>query len=640
MTATPTQLAPNLYLLPGAVNTGVLVADGRALLFDCCDSVTPERLAGALLASRAALSPGACAPTDGVEAVEMVLCTQHRRPNVAGAYRFAEAGARVVAPGAEQHLFERVDDYWGDWRNRWHLYHAQPGPQVLALPLPVARGVSEGDAIEWRGHAIRVLETPGATDGSVSYLVEAGGKRICFSGDAIYGPGQLLDVYSLQKGFGVISDYHGFLGNRRKLLPSLDKLAGSGADVLVPAHGQPIRELAAAIALLKQRLEALWRNYSATSALNHCFPHLLDDTREDPQRMAPAETRGLPGFVRRVGHTSYAVVSESGAALLVDCWRDGVVETLQEWLSQGTIRSLDGCWVSHYHDDHVDGLGRLTLTFGCPILTDEHMADIIEHPTRYLLPCISPNAAPVARATKDGESWQWREFRLTAFHFPGHSLYHGGLLVEGRGTSVFFAGDSGAPTGLDDYCAGNRNFLGAGRGSRRCLEIWRQHRPEHIVNQHQERSFHFSDEQLDYMEAMLVERERLLAEMLPWPHPDFGTDEHWARAYPYEQEAAAGSTIAIEVHLTNHGPESSEGRVEPVLPEGWRWDTARGDGRLTVTARTDGLATPFCERPDGVARLWLTLPEDTAPGRYVVPLRLTWGRRYLGQIRHAVVEIR
>ena len=39
------RLADGLWILRGAVNTGVLVHEDRALLFDACDSVTPERLA-------------------------------------------------------------------------------------------------------------------------------------------------------------------------------------------------------------------------------------------------------------------------------------------------------------------------------------------------------------------------------------------------------------------------------------------------------------------------------------------------------------------------------------------------------------------------------------------------------------------
>lgn len=605
------EVAPGLYVLPGAVNVGLLRAGEQALLFDCCDSLLPQHLASL-----------------GVRRVDMILCTQHRRPNVAGARTFAEAGAAIVVPEAERPLFEDVSSYWEDWRNRWHIYHHRPGPQVLAQPLPVARSVREGDAIEWHGAIIRVLETPGPTDGSTSYLMEAGGRKVCFCGDVLFGDGQVWELYSLQKGFGGILDYHGFLGNLQGLKQSLRKLAGCGAELLVPSHGPIIREPKRAVALALERLSLLWRNYSAISSLNYYFPALLRDTQDDPWRMKPARTQTLPSFVRRVAFTSFALISDSGAALLVDCGHDSVVETLQHWIRKGAITSVEACWVTHYHDDHVDALHRLAQAFGCPILADSHVAPILRCPLRFFLPCISPNPAPVTRGTLDGESWSWREFNLTAFHFPGQSLYHGGLLVEGHGLKLFFVGDSFSPAGIDDYCSGNRNFLGAERGFRRCLAILRRHRPDLLINQHQDRAFSFTQEQLDHMDSLLVEREKLLAALLPWQHPDFGTDEWWVRSYPFEQEACPGSKLAIDVQFTNHGDRAARAAAEPVLPAGWRWQK-RALARTSVPARAEG-----------AVRIWLCLPADAEPARHVIPLRVWWAGRYLGQCRHAVVVVR
>jgi len=546
------KLSTHLYVLKGAVNTGVLIKDGKALLFDCCDSATPERLASL-----------------GARSVEMICCTQYRRPNTVGVHAFLEAGTQLVVPHEERGLFEDVDAYWSNWKNRWHLYHSRPGPQVPVKSMPVERGVGEGDVIEWQGFGIRVIDTPGATDGSVSYLVEDDSKTFGFCGDVLCGSGQVWDLYSLQKGFDTILDYHGFLGGRRILIASLHKVATSGAAVLVPSHGGSVRDVRTATTLVERRLDALWRNYTAISALNYYFPSLCADTSDDPKRMHPAETLELPAWIRRVAYTSFTVISESGAALLIDCGHDSVLAALQEWLNKGTINAVEGCWVTHYHDDHVDSLHRLANTFGCPIIADTHLSEIIEHPQRFFLPCISPCGAPVARATQDGESWEWHEFRLTAFHFPGQTFYHGGLFVEGHGKTAFFAGDSGAPTGLDDYCAGNRVLLGADRGSRRCLAIWRKLKPDYIINEHQDLGFSFTPEQLDYMDGMLAERERLVTELVPWEDPNFGTDEWWIRTYPYEQEACAGATVRIEIQFTNHGHRAIEAQVEPVLPEGW-----------------------------------------------------------------------
>ena len=618
-----TRLSARLVLLHGAVNTGVLVAGQRALLFDCGDSVTPERLTAL-----------------GIETVDLILGTQYRRANTAGAYSFLEGGTRLVAPLAERPLFEDVAAYWNAWGNRWHIYHHQPGPQVPARPLPVWRAVQDGDAIEWQGYRVTVLATPGPTDGSVSYLVEADGVRWCFSGDLLYGAGQLWDVYSLQKGFDGIRDYHGFMGNRRKLIASLGKVAQSGAQRLVPSHGEIIDQPQPAIALTLERLETLQRNYVAITCLNHYFPALYAQRAGDPWRMSPAQTKEPPPFVRRVAFTSFALISESGAALLIDCGKDEVIDTLDAWIAAGEISALEGCWVTHYHDDHVDSLGRLASTLGCPILTDQHMAEIVEYPGRFFLPCISPNPAPVTQATREGESWRWHEFQLTALHFPGQTYYHGGLLVEGQGVKVFFAGDSGSPTGVDDHCCPNRVFLGQGKGFRRCIEIWRQFKPDYIFNQHQERAFCFSEAELDYMEHMLAERERLLAELLPWEDVNFGLDENWCRVYPYEQEVTPGGATAIEVHFTNHGVQPVVARVEPVLPDGWRWQRERSQSQIDVPANTEGAVAAYCARPDGVAHQWIDIPADAQSGLHVIPFRITWRERYLGQFRQGLVRVR
>ena len=617
------KLAANLYMLEGAVNTGVLVHKEKALLFDCCDSVTPARLRSL-----------------GVNSVNMICCTQHRRPNVCGAYAFVENGAGIVAPAAERHLFEDVDAYWSDWRKRWHLYDMRPRPQVLVRPLRVSRGVSNGDTIEWEGYKIHVIETPGATDGSVSYLVEAGGTKACFSGDVLCGTGQVWDLYSMQEGFGAVGDYHGFMGSRAKVIASLRKLSSCGAQLLVPSHGAPIRDVAEATQSLDRRLNEVWRNYTAISALNHYFPTLFDELKDDPMRMAPARTMDLPNWIRRVGWTSFAVVSETGAAFLVDCGAEGVVDTLRKWIDEKTIASVEGCWVTHYHDDHVDALQSALLAFGCPITTDRHLAEIVEQPSWFFLPCISPHGTPVARATKDRDTWSWHEFRFTAYHFPGQTLYHSGLLVEGHGGKPFFAGDSFSPTGLDDYTCGNRMFLGAGRGFRRCIGLLREIQPDYILNQHQERAFAFTNDELDYMERLLAERERLIAEMTPWEDPNFAIDEWWMRTYPYQQDTCAGSVIAIDVEFTNHGTNEARVDVEPVLPAGWRWNRKRGTRSLRIPPKTDGIAAPFGPQPDRAARVWIEVAEGASPGRYVVPLRATWNGHYLGQFRHALVFVR
>ena len=616
------KLGSNLYAFSGAVNTGVLLDNDHALLIDCCDSITPERLRAL-----------------GVTRVDQILCTQHRRPNVAGAYPFISAGAALVVPEKERALFEKTDDYWKDWHNRWHLYHARPSSQVLQRPMSVTRTVRDGDRIIWGGFEISVIETPGMTDGSVSYLVTGYGNRACFVGDCLCAPGRVWELYSLQQGFAGSTDYHGFLGAWRTLLASAGKLTAFPIDILVPSHGVPFENPRQAVEQLEERLMALWRNYSAISALHFHFPSMLEDMKNDPDRMMPAVQLERPEWIPRVTFTSFAVISKTGAAFLIDCGHDSVVSTLEDWLREGRITGVDGCWITHYHDDHVDSLHRFAHTFRKPIYTIREMADVIEHPVRYYLPCISPCGAPVSGVCSEGDSWEWNEFRFTAYHFPGQTYHHSGLLVEGNGQRIFFSGDTGTPTGMDDYTAGNRVFLGEARGTRRCLDIWRQTNPDQIISQHQNLAFVYTPEQLDQMDRVLKEREGLITAVTPWSDANFAIDEWWVRTYPYEQETRPGACISIEVQFTNHDFAPAEGRIEPVLPEGWTWDIARSISTVTVPAHTDGAVFSWLKHPDTAAPVWLEIPKTAQPGTYCIPFRITWNGQYLGPFRHALVVI-
>jgi glyoxylase-like metal-dependent hydrolase (beta-lactamase superfamily II) len=606
------ELATGLFLMLGAVNTGLLVSGDRALLIDCCDTVTGERLAAS-----------------GVKRVEMILCTQHRRTNVAGAYPFIENGAELVVPAKERALFEDTDAYWADWKNRWHLYQSQPGPEVLARPMKVSRAVSGGDVVEWRDHRIRVLDTPGATMGAVSYVIEAGGKTFCFSGDVLYGPGKVWDLYSLQKGYdyGVV-DYHGFLGNLRLLDPSLETVASCGAGALVPSHGKVITDPKGAAKLTADRLHEAYLNYSSVSSLNHWFPEMMKDAAGDPRRMAFSPKGELPDYVRHIPQTTYVLISESREALVMDCGDDMVVEAIRKMMEKGEIKTVEAAWVTHYHDDHVDGIGRLHAAFNCPVIVEEHQTDILAHPERYLLPCISPTALPVNRVVRDGESWKWREFTLTAFHFTGQTLYHSALLAEGRGKRILFTGDSFSPSGIDDYCPGNRNLLGKGIGYDLCLDVVRRVHPDIIINAHMPFSMTLADAQIDHMKKILAERETIFAGLLPWENSNFGTDMSWARAYPYQQSVFPGSAFTFEARFTNHASKQSTVRVEPVLPHGWTWSKASSTPEITIPPGADGSA-----------RITVNVPAKAGAGTAVIPFRVIWNGRYLGQIRHTVVQV-
>ena len=204
---------------------------------------------------------------------QLVLLTHHRRDVLAGGRAAVDRGAKAVAPAAERRLIEAPAEYWNEFtKKRFHDYDQQ-STKILAAALPVDRWVKEGDVVAWNGLDFRVLETPGYTRGAVSYLVDLDGKRVAFTGDLIYGDGQLIDLFSFQDEIpeAKIRGYHGHAARLAQLIASLEKVLDHEPDMLVPARGPIIRNPQKAIKRLITRVRDVYGNYLSTNALNWYF---------------------------------------------------------------------------------------------------------------------------------------------------------------------------------------------------------------------------------------------------------------------------------------------------------------------------------------------------------------------------------
>jgi len=597
-------LGEHLLVFEGPINVGIVRDGAKALLIDCGDG----RVADAL-------------PSLGITTVERILFTHHHRDQACGAPVFRDA--RLVVPAPERAYFDAVESYWNDPKSRWHIYNVHPHHLMLARSVRVDGTLRGGDLLEWGSARIRGIDTPGHTDGSLSFLVEVDGLRVVFSGDAIYDRGRIWDVHSLQKGTQT-SDYHGFMGAAPVLIESLARILTEKPEILIPSHGRPMRDPAGAIAALRERIDASYDKYVAISALRHYFPKLFTAFADRKDHMPIRKGKAPPPFLRHVG-TSWIFIGEEKAAFVSDCGGKHVIDVLKGWLADGTIRSVEGLWVTHYHDDHVDAIPEFQKAFDCPCYADRSVAEVIANPIAWRIPCISPSKARVDRVTEDGESWTWRGFRLTAVHLPGQTLYHGGLLVEGQGARVFLVGDSFTPAGIDDYCAHNRVFLGAGAGFDRAIARIEEFKPTHILNCHVDVAWDFTPEECRFMRANLAEREKLFGALLPWEHPNYGIDEAWVRCFPYEQEVAAGAEVTFDVIVTNHAPGIRAASARAVLP----W-----------TPPTDWRAIEIPAKRDGAIRIGFRIPPGTPAGRHVVPVDLRHGDKDLPQFTEAVVVIR
>ncbi len=579
-------ISKHISVLQNPTNTGIIIDDDFGVLLIDCGAGTTK--------------------ADNISQVNTVLLTHYHRD---GFYDIGNLdGVSVLTPQAEKHLIENADSFWNDLKNRWHLYNYRPSHLVASENIRVDRGLNDGEVIEWGSAKITAISTPGHTDGSMSYLVQVDDMRIAFTGDLIYNAGQIWELLSLQHGDENIWDYHSFLRGKDELIASLRRVLEYAPDILVPTHGVIITNPKFAVDLLAERLDTAWENYISVNTIRSYFPDKFENKTE---YLPIRESQPAPACLRHID-TSWILISNTGAAFVMDCGTPRIISELQRMMATGEINAVEGLWITHMHDDHVDTIPDFQDIFICPLYADPAVADVIADPRAWRLPCISPNVARVDCRTGNGESWQWHEFRLTAYNFPGQTLYHDGLMVESTdGPRMFFVGDSFALAGMDDYCAHNRNFLGTDVGFDFCISLLQKLQPDLLFNPHVDGGFNFSADEYQRMRDNLAVREKLYSDLFPWQHPNFATDDFWARCHPYEQDIQPGDKTAVNVIITNHSNIPQTVTVQANARCGWQENES-------VTA----VVQPKVETAIPIT---IHIPEDLPVGRYVVTINVQMG---------------
>jgi len=518
-------------------------------------------------------------PDNPAMRADWVLLPHHRRDVVWAAESLIENGAQVVAPEAERTLIESPEQYWADFQQKRYHDYEQQTTKVLARGIKVERWVGDGDTIDLGEVVLDVLETPGFTRGSVSYVAKLEDQTIVFTGDLIAGPGKLLDIYSFQDAIeeANIRGYHGYGGRFAALLASIEKVKALKPDVLVPARGEIIRRPLPALDKLSQRVKELYRSYLSTSALNwyfkedrvgQCAERILGPQAEF-SLMPYSAYEDTPDWIWVKG-TSRLIISETGHSLLIDCGNAGVIEGVKELLEAGVINKVDGIFVTHYHDDHTDSVQMASEEFDCPVYAVQSYVDILQHPGNYHMPCLHHTPIEKVMAKQHGDIMEFHEFKLTFRVFPGQTFYHGALLVEPPNkTPVFFVGDAFSPSGMDDYCVLNRNLMHKDDGFLYCFEQIRALGENYwLINEHIPHVFRFSEKELETLETQFLKRIDTVRSLTVWDDPNYAVDEQWAVLYPYGLQVKPRGTHEFNVVITNHSSKRRDYDVQFRLPEG------------------------------------------------------------------------
>lgn len=603
------QIADGLYCIQSASNTYAIVAENEAILFDFGAGVTADTF-----------------NEMGIERIHSVYLTSHDRTSCGGIIDIPDI--RIFAAEGTRDLLENAETIWSENdKVRYHMVDFDPPKNIPGSNINTSGTVIDGYLIIWNGWTIQVVNTPGFSKHDVSYLLSYGNKTYCVCGKLLYKGGRINELYLLQQGHDAqVCGYHGFLEGLSSLRESLNKI--KSADMLLPVYGETEENPSKAIDTFINNSNNYMSLYSEVSALNFYFPDYLK-SNTDYEPAFRAQSVPLPDFIQYIpGTTSFVVTSKDKTAFIADCSMTNVLKYLDRKISAGEISTVDFCWISHYHHDHVEELNSLMAKFNCDIYADDSFSDILRYPQKYYLTCLSERAADAAPVRHNIKT-QWHEFTLTFFHFPGQTLYHGGLLLEGYGLKVFFSGDSFAPTGFDDYCAWNRNFLREGAGYFQCLDLLGKIKPDIILNQHQSEGFIYTADQYKYLRNNLIKRKEILNKLV-YENTDEAFDPLAVRCMPYGAEVYQGAQTDVKVYFTGHRDKKYKALSEPQLPCGWNIQYNSG---LTDVYPSSGLD---CD--DACQNFVIGIPENAA-GRYVIPFHVSADGRYKGLMCHMLVDV-
>jgi glyoxylase-like metal-dependent hydrolase (beta-lactamase superfamily II) len=557
----------------------------------------------------------------GIRRVTDLLVTHHHRDQVQGLARAAEAGIRIWVPPYERELIDGIDRRW-QTRRLDNDYDLRQDRFSLLEQVPVAGIVTEYERRRYGHVEAYVLPTPGHTVGSVTYLVEIDGRRLAFSGDLVHGDGRVWSLAATQWSYGGIEGL-------AATFFSCGVLGGCEPDLLLPSHGEPVTDPEATLEQARRRLEEL-----ATM-------------REDPWRLGDMQARPwaelTPHLLRNRTSVanSYALVSETGAALLIDFGYEvstGLVPITERtarrpllWSIEALKRDrgvgrVEAVIPTHYHDDHVAGLALLRDIERAEVWAPENVAPVLEDPRRYDLPCLWHEPIPVDRVLPFDQPLAWNEYELVVHPLPGHTLHAAAIAFEVDGKRVLAIGDQhttgtsdGTPVVLN-YQYRNRYRVG---DFEQTAALYRRLRPDLLISGHWPAQ-HVTDAFLDRFEADSRRLEELHRELLP-EDAGFGAEGFGARIEPYRSQLGVGETLVLEIAVRNPFDRAEPATVRLVVPGGW--------------PEPEPQELELAPLGEGIVRFELPLDGVAPVSRARVAADLTVGETPFGQQAEALVEL-
>lgn len=605
------KLADRLYVFPDSCNVFAVQGPGGMVIVNAGTGRWMESLAE-LPARPAAL-----------------LLTHFFRDHAAGAPAAARAGIPVHAPYWEreqlsdaQGLFQRRETFI-IYDNIWDLY-------APIEDVPVAGWLEDWQEASFAGLTFTVIPTPGVTPGAVSLACRPGpeaGGEVLFCGELIHSPGRIARIAPLQYNY---NDLKGAVS----LLYSIETVRQRGPALLAPSLGGPlIREPQAALASLSANLkEALAGRPEYAEAvarlsadpLTEVTPHVFQSTFGSASTWFLVSGAGK-ALAIDYGYHAY---QGGGADYPYPRNRRSLLHGLDGLRSRFGIDRIDVVLVTHFHDDHVNGIPLLQRLHGTRCWAGSSFAPILANPMGYAFPCTWPEPIRV-EAQPLGTEIRWEEYTFRLHAMSGHTRWS--TLVEfqadGRtfaatGDQYFFLDRSRPVTGPCMHNEVYRN--GASLGSfRQSNELLRRIQPDMVLPGHGTAYAVTQAAQDGYAEYERRYR-RIHERLLPLGEVDahFEVDARAAWMVPYRVHRGEAAPLSFRATVRNPFGRAAALRARLVGPAGWKGAEV-------------GAELP--PRAEGEITLSLVAPAGTVCRRQPVALEIEVDGRPFGQVAEALV---
>jgi len=563
-----------------------------------------------------------------VRRVAWVLHTHHHREQCQGDRLLQPKGIKVAVPAGELLLFSGVDEFWKR-PERFSVVGA-PYCRPLRERVPVDLTIKDGENFRWRGFDLQAFAGPGHSPAAMYYLCEVGRRTLAFCGDSALADAKLHTYYDSEWDYG-------YAEGLITLLRTLARLHAEHPDVLCPSHGGVSRKADRDLRLLRQRLRAF--------IYDLLLRHWDKDT--NPYDSCAVSRRTPIAGVRQVSEhlfkldrrNCYIILADSGHALFMDCGL-GAAEASTQWLGRKLdemrrhygLRAVDAVTISHYHYDHITTIPHVVTHYGAEVWCFENMVEVIEHPRRFNLTCLTGPAQgvggiPVDRVLHDGETVEWEGFQIKIFHLPGQTWYGMGAAAEIDGRVVAFTGDnmfcSPNRSGHDAFIARNRGILE--EGYIKCAKTLLEIDPDLILGQHAQ-EIPEPRRQLRQLAEWGQAFRRALKRLSAYPEYEYFIDPYWVNLHPYRTRCRPGDELTLTLTVVNHARRKRAAQLEVMGPEGWEITPKSFDAELPPRGQAE-------------QQIVVRVPRAAEPRRYIFTTDVTLdGERY-GELFDATVDV-